>query len=351
MISMHPWRFIFLGYQAGFGQPRYLLLCPLVLLLGAFSLWIALGRRRWPLRVASDRLLPRLAPGISVARPVLKATGYTVGLFLIAFSLAQPQCGSHAQITKRRGIDLVVALDASKSMFARDVQPNRLERAKLELLTLLDELKGDRVGLVVFAGDAFIQCPLTSDYGAAKMFLRAVDPEQMQQGGTNIGGALLLAKEVLDGADRGAKDRVIVLLSDGEDLQGDVKDATETLRDAGIRVYAVGIGSEAGEPIPILNKKGEVVGYKKGPDGETVLTRLDRQGLATIAEETDGEFFYQPKGVAMGQVVSRIDQLQKSELDSRVTVMYDERFQYFASPGFALLLAGMAIRLSRRRAA
>jgi Ca-activated chloride channel homolog len=351
MSPMHPWRFIFLGYQAGLGQPRYLLLCPLVLLLGALSLRIALGRRRWPRRLVSDRLLPRLMPGVSVLRPVLKATGYTVGLLLIAFSLAQPQCGSHSQLTKRRGIDLVVALDASKSMFARDVQPNRLERAKLELLTLLDELKGDRVGLVVFAGDAFIQCPLTSDYAAAKMFLRAVDPEQMQQGGTNIGGALLLAKEVLDGADRGAKDRVIVLLSDGEDLQGEVKEATGSLRDAGIRVYAVGIGSEAGEPIPILNKKGEVVGYKKGADGETVLTRLDRKGLATVAEETDGEFFYQPKGVAMSEVVSRIDQLQKSELDSRVTVMYDERFQYFAAPGFALLLAGMALRLSRRRAA
>src|SRR5262249_59548382 len=140
------------------------------------------------------------------------------GLALLAIALAQPQCGTRTQKIKRRGVDVVVALDASKSMLARDVRPSRLERAKLELMTLLDTLKGDRVGIVVFAGDAFIQCPLTSDYAAAKMFLRAVDPEQMQQGGTNIGGALLLAKQVLEGAERGAQDRVVVLPSDREEL-------------------------------------------------------------------------------------------------------------------------------------
>jgi len=347
--AVHPWRFFFLGYQAGFGQPTYLLLCPLILLLGGFALHSALRRRGWPMRVVSERLLARLVPGISILRPAAQAGLYTLGLALIAFALAQPQCGTRAELTKRRGIDLVVALDASKSMFARDVQPNRLERAKLELLTLLDELKGDRVGIVVFAGDAFIQCPLTSDYAAAKMFLRAVDPEQMQQGGTNIGGALMLAKQVLEGAERGAKDRVVVLLSDGEDLEGQIKEATEALREAAIRVYAVGIGSETGEPIPLLSKKGEVVGYQKGPDGETVLTRLDRQGLAMLAQETDGEFFYEPRGVAMSQVVPRIDQLQKSDIESRLTVMYDERFQYFAAPGCAALLLGMALRTSRQR--
>jgi Ca-activated chloride channel family protein len=216
-------------------------------------------------------------------------------------------------------------------------------------MTLLDELKGDRVGLVIFAGDAFIQCPLTSDYAAAKMFLRAVDPEQMQQGGTNIGSALTLAKQVLDGADRGAKDRVVILISDGEDLDGEVDQATEALNEAGVRVFAVGIGSETGEPIPIVNKRGDIVGYKKNANGETVLTRLDRAGLAAIARATDGEFFYQPQGVAMSEVVTRIDKLQKSEFESRLSVQYDERFQYLAGPALSLLIAGMLIRRSRRR--
>ena len=151
---------------------------------------------------------------------------YGLGLAALRRSRSRsPSAAAKSELTKRRGIDVVVALDASKSMLARDVQPSRLERAKLELTTLLDELKGDRVGLVVFAGDAFIQCPLTSDYAAAKLFLRAVDPEQMPQGGTNIGAALTLSKQVLDNADRGAKERVVVLLSDGEDLVGEVNEA------------------------------------------------------------------------------------------------------------------------------
>src|SRR5262249_48755496 len=180
-----------------------------------------------------------------------------------------------------------------------------------------------------------IQCPLTSDYAAAKMFLKAVDPEQMQQGGTNIGGALLLAKQLLDNADRGAKDRVVVLLSDGEDFSGEVSDATSALREAAVKVFAIGIGSESGEPIPLLNRNGEVTGYKKDINGNTVLTRLDRAGLAAIAQATEGEFFYEPHTVAMREVAERIDKLQKSELEDRLTVRYDERFQYFAAPGSA----------------
>jgi Ca-activated chloride channel family protein len=313
------------------------------------GLLVAVGRVNRVRRLLPERSIARLAPGASALRPAVRAVLYGSGLVLFAIALAQPQCGSRAELTKRRGVDVVVALDASKSMLARDVPPNRLERAKLELSSLLDELKGDRVAIVVFAGDAFIQCPLTSDYAAAKMFLRAVDPEQMQQGGTNIGGALLLSKQVLENADRGSKDRVVVLLSDGEDLSGEVGDATSVLHDAHIRVFTVGIGSENGEPIPILNKNGEVTGYKKNASGETVLTRLDRAALASLAQATDGEFFYEPNSVAVKDVAKQIDKLQKSELESRLTVRYDERFQYFAAPGLALLLAAMLVRPSARR--
>lgn len=351
MNPAHPWRFTLLGYHVGLAQPWFLALGAIAVALGLAGLWVALRRHRRLHEVIPERLADRLAPGISTARPAIQSVLYAVGLALFALALAQPQCGSRSELTKRRGIDVIVALDASRSMLARDVQPSRLERAKLELSTLLDELKGDRVGIVVFAGDAFIQCPLTSDYAAAKMFLKAVDPEQMQQGGTNIGAALLLAKQLLDNADRGAKDRVVVLLSDGEDFSGEVSDATSALREAGIRVFAIGIGSESGEPIPLVNRSGEVTGYKKDVNGSTVLTRLDRAGLAAIAQATDGELFYEPHTVAMRDVSERIDKLQKSELESRLTVRYDERFQYFAGPGLALLAAGMLLRSSRRRSA
>lgn len=347
--NVGPWRFMFLGYHMGLAQPLFLGLCGVGLMLGLIGLILALRRQSRVRALLNERLAPKLAPGVSEWRPAVQSGLYGLGLLLFGFALAQPQCGTKSELMKRKGIDVVVVLDASKSMLARDVQPSRLERAKLELATLLDELKGDRVGLVVFAGDAFIQSPLTSDYSAVKLFLRAVDPEQMPQGGSNIGSALTLAKQVLDNADRGAKERVIVLLSDGEDLFGEVNEAVDQLKDGNVQVLAIGVGSESGEPIPIYNRRGEFVDYKKDTNGETVITRLDRAGLTSIAEATGGAFFYQPRGVAMSEVVERIDKMQKSELESRVTMQYDERFQYYALAGLALLAVGMLLMPSSRR--
>ncbi len=351
MTPVEPWRFTVLGYQAGLAQPLYLLLVAMGVLMGLLALVGALKRASRVRALLHERHAERFTPGVSTWRPAAQSSLYGLGLALFGFALAQPQCGTKSELTKRRGIDVVVALDASKSMLARDVQPSRLERAKLELTTLLDELKGDRVGLVVFAGDAFIQSPLTSDYSAVKLFLRAVDPEVMPQGGTNVGAALKLARQVMDNADRGSKERVVVLLSDGEDLFGEVGEATEALKEANVQVLAVGVGSESGEPIPVYDRRGDFVDYKKDPAGETVITRLDRAGLTAIAEATGGSFFYQPRGVAMAQVVERIDQMQKSELESRVTVRYDERFQAFAIPGLVLLALGMLLLPSSRRRA
>src|SRR4029079_3447554 len=146
----------------------------------------------------------------------------------------------------------------------------------------------------------FVQCPLTSDYAAAKLFLRAIDPDQMQEGGTNIGAALATAEKVLEGADRGAKDRVVVLLSDGEDLSGEVGEASEALKAAGIKVFTVGIGSATGERIPVHDKQGERIGYLKDPTtGQTVLSRLDEAGLESIAQATGREYLHHARGVAL----------------------------------------------------
>ncbi len=348
---MNPWRFTLLGYKAGFAQPLFLFGILLALLLGLIAIIVSVRRGNRLSTAVPQRLAEALAPGVSVVLPSLQSSAYTAALVFFALALAQPQCGEKAEVAKRRGIDVVVALDASKSMYARDVTPSRLDRAKLELTSLLDTLKGDRVGLVVFAGDAFIQCPLTSDYAAAKLFLRAVDPESMPQGGTNIGAALLLSRQVLENADRGAKDRVVVLLSDGEDLTGDISEGIDSLKEFGARVLAVGIGSDSGEPIPILNKAGDVVGYRKDENGVTVISRLDRAGLTHISTATGGEFFYQPRGVAMGEVVKVIDSLQKSELESRVTMKYGEAYQPFLAVGIAFLILGLLILPSWRRTA
>jgi Ca-activated chloride channel family protein len=350
-VSESGWRFHLLGYPAGFGEPWLLLLALVGIVAGALGIFAAVRRRRRLAQVLSERHVDTLAPGLSVGRPAVQSGLYGLALVLFAVALAEPQCGGHAETVKRKGIDLVVAIDASKSMLARDVNPNRLDRAKLEVATLLDELKGDRVGLIVFAGDAFIQCPLTVDYAAAKMFLRAIDPEQMQEPGTNIGGALGLAKQMLDATDRGAKERVVLLISDGEDLAGEGKEEAAALKDEKIKIFTVGIGSETGEPIPILDRRGQVAGYRKDAQGNTVLTRLDRAGLEELAEATGGQFFYEPHGVAVTGVIEQIDKLQKSDLDSRVAIRYDEKYQAFAFPAFFLLIAGMLVPLARRRLA
>jgi Ca-activated chloride channel family protein len=350
MIGLPPWRFRLLGYEAGFAQPGWLLLAGVVALLAVLGIWAALRRESQVTKLLGERFAAALAPGVSVFRPLVQTAFYALGLLLFVVALGQPECGSHTELVKRAGIDVVVALDVSKSMLARDVQPSRLERARLELMTLLDQLKGDRVGLVVFAGDAFIQSPLTSDYSAVKLFLRAVDPEDMPQGGSDVGGALLLSNTVLSNAERRSGDKVVVLLSDGEDFGGEVDQAIEALKAANVRVYAVGIGSESGEPIPVLNRAREVVGYKRDRQGATVLTRLDAAGLRRIAEATGGEYFHQTRGVAMAEVISRIEKLQKQEFDSRISVRYQQRFQHYALPGFALLVLGMLVRPSRRKA-
>jgi Ca-activated chloride channel family protein len=349
-VSDAAWHFTVLGYPVGLGAPAWLLLGLAALVVAAVAVVAAVRRRSSVRRLLGERLGESLAPGVDVARPVARALSTGLSLLLFSLALAQPQCGTRAELTKRRGIDVVVALDASKSMRARDVLPSRLDRAKLELSTLLDELKGDRVAIIAFAGDAFVQCPLTSDYAAAKLFLRAIDPDQMQEGGTNIGAALLTSKQVLDGADRGAKDRVVVLLSDGEDLSGEVGEASEALKAAGIKVFTVGIGSGGGEPIPVLDKQGDRTGYLKDPStGQTVLSRLDEAGLEAIAQATGGEYFHRPGAVAVPEVAARIDRLQKSELESRITVRYDERFQAFLLPGLALLVLGMLVGARWRR--
>jgi len=347
---MGPWQFRILGYPLALGQPAMAVLCGVAVVLALLAVRSAWSRRERVLALLPERFAGKLAPGVSRRRSVAIASLQSVALLLWGGALMQPRCGDHAELTKKRGLDVVVALDASRSMLARDVSPSRLDRAKLELLTLLDELKGDRVGLVVFAGDAFVQCPLTSDYEAAKLFLRAVDPAQMAQGGTEIGGALRLAKDVLDAADRGgAADKVVILLSDGEDFGGNANSSAEALGDAGIHLFAVGIGNEGGEPIPELNRDGDVVGYKKDSSGQTVMTRLDRPGLERLVRAGDGEVFHRPGGVAMSEVTRRMEQLKKSELESRLTIRYAEKFQLFAFPGLLLYLGALFLPHARRR--
>jgi Ca-activated chloride channel family protein len=350
------WQMTVLGTPARIALPAVLWILAGVALAGVLWIRLLVQRRRALSRVAPDRLLPRMAPRGGIGRDLAGGLCALMGVSLLVVAAAQPECGARTIRAKRYGMDVVIALDASMSMIARDVKPSRIERAKLELSGLIDRLKGDRVGIVVFAGDAFVQCPLTTDYAAAKLFLRAVDPKDLPQQGTALAEALSTSYTLFEGADRGTGTpaaRSIVLLTDGEDHEGEVDEEAKKLADEGVKVFTVGIGSKAGEPIPLVNSDGAVVGYKKDRGGQTVMTRLNEEVLQSIAQTTGGRYVHSASGdLGVGEIVEELDRMDKAEFETRLTVEYDQRFEYFLWPGAALLAIAWVLgegRFRRRR--
>ncbi len=352
MIAVNaPLSFDILGIPAQLVRPDRWPLLLLVIAAGLLIAWSLVARRRTLARLAStERLREKVAPGASLGRPLARGAATVAGLLLIGLALLQPQLGERDGTVQRKGIDLVVAVDASRSMLARDVLPSRLERARLELSQLIDRLHGDRVGLVVFAGQAFVQCPLTSDYGAAKLFLRAIDPEAMPAQGTSVAGALETAAQMLRSADRGAKTKVVLLLTDGEDHQGDVDAAAEALSAEGVRVFALGIGSGEGTPVPILDGEGNVAGYLRDRAGNPVVSKLEEGQLRRIAELTSGTYVAaRGSDLGMGEVFAELERLEKTEFESRHAMQWGEVWAWLGFPGFALLVLGALIPEGRRR--
>jgi Ca-activated chloride channel family protein len=333
-----------LGQHLRIVTPLFLWLAPVGLLIGTLAAYRAWLRQKQVAHLVPALRFGKVLQNAGTAQGIARGSTLGLGLFFLFIAAAGPQCGERTELVKRTGIDLVIALDASNSMLARDVKPSRLDRAKLEVTALLDRLKGDRVGLVVFAGDAFVQCPLTTDYAATRLFLRAVDPASMPQQGTAIANALLESKRVLDGGGRGQAAKAVLLITDGEDQQGDALKSASELGDAGIRIYAVPVGSEAGEPIPIVDKSGNVTGYKKDKEGRTVLSRTDVAGLRDLASRGNG-LVLRGSGSDLGvlQLLPELDKLQKGDLESRLSVQYDDRYMWSAWPAFALLCVAAAL--------
>ncbi|HUJ25519.1 MAG TPA: VWA domain-containing protein [Myxococcales bacterium] len=343
-----------LGQHLRVVTPLWLWLAPLGLVIGAVAAFRAWQRQEQLRKLVPPARLGQVLHGAGAGQGIARGSLFGAGLFFLFLAAAGPQCGERTELVKRSGIDLVVAIDASTSMLARDVRPSRLDRAKLEVTALLDRLKGDRVGLVVFAGDAFVQCPLTTDYAAARLFLRAVDPGSMPQQGTAIAAALWEAKRVLEGGGRGSAAKAVLLITDGEDQQGEALKAASEVGDAGIRIFAVPVGSESGEPIPLTDKNGNVTGYKKDKEGRTVLTRTDVAGMRELASRGNG-LVLRGSGSDLGvlQLLPELDKMQKGDIESRLSVQYDDKYMWLAWPAFVLLCAAGALGegpLLRRRA-
>ncbi|HUU27865.1 MAG TPA: VWA domain-containing protein [archaeon] len=318
-----------------FGDPQYFHLLWLVPLAALFLLAVARRRKRLLAGFANPGLIGRLAD------PVLPGVGFLRGVMVLAaltfavVALARPQYGKKPVILKREGRDIVFLLDTSLSMLADDMQPDRLTRARFEIASLLDRLEGDRVGLVPFAGDAFVLCPLTTDYAALSLFLDGADTDIISQPGTNIARALQTGTEIFDRKEREYK--VMVLITDGEQLEGDALETARKLSQEGIHLYAIGIGTPDGVPIPVKDAQGKVVDYKRDSRGEVVMSRLGEGLLVDLAHAGGGEYYRAGRSaIELDRIFEDIRKLEKRQLEAREFTLYHDRYQWFL--GVALLL-------------
>jgi Ca-activated chloride channel family protein len=295
-------------------------------------------------------LVSKLAPGWNPRRDKTKAMIQLTALALLTIAVAGPRAGSREVTMKRRGIDIMIAIDVSNSMLARDIPPSRLAKAKREVSAFLERLEGDRVGVVAFAGDAYLQCPLTLDYGAARMFLDVIDPGSVTRQGTNLGAAIRTA--MASHPEEEDKYKAIVLVTDGEDLSGDGLAAAEEAGKRGIRIDTIGVGSESGEPIPLVDESGTPGGYKKDSSGEVVMTRLDAESLERIALAAGGQFHRATTGeLELDRLYESLAKIQERELASKTITQYEERFQIPLGLAIALLLLDLVLpdRVRARR--
>lgn len=330
-----------------FASPEYFIgfaVLVLVLLLW----WWSSRRRRRLLEVFADReLLGGLIRGFSPKRRRYKYLLLFLALATLVLCLARPQLGTHMVMVKREGQDLMLAIDVSASMLAEDMKPNRLTKAKREVQGMIDRLEGDRVGLVAFAGAAFVQCPLTLDYSAANLFLDVIDTDLIPQQGTNLAEAIRKGTEAFVKKER--KHKIMILITDGENFGQNLDDAVEQAKLDGVRIYAIGIGHPDGEPIPVRNSRGEMTGYKKDEHGEIVLSRLDEVALKQIAAATDGKYYHATAGeIELEKIYEDISAEEGKEHEGRLLTQYEDRFQYLL-PVAVLLFSGELLLSERRR--
>jgi len=294
-------------------------------------------------KFANVKLHKILFPLRSRLKTFLKNGIIVLALTFLIIALANPQIGSKIEEVKQVGIDVYILLDVSLSMKAEDIKPSRLDKAKHDISTLIQKLKGDRIGLIVFSGQAYIQFPLTTDYSAANLFLSAVSVKSVPQPGTAIGPAIKLALNSFKKDEE--TEKAVVVITDGEDHEGDINSAIEEANNLGVKIYAIGLGSPEGVPIPMYNKYGNQIGYKKDRQGNVVLTRLDESVLQDITSKANGKYY---KGSnsddELGMIYDDLAKLEGSEFGATKITEYEDRYYYFLIPALILLVIEIFIK-------
>ena len=329
-----------------FAFSHFLYLLGLIPLLFLFFVYAFRMKRKAMAIFGNLALVKKLTSSVSRKRQVMKAILLVTAVLFMILALARPQLGTKLRTVKREGQDIVIALDVSLSMMAEDIKPNRLEKAKHEIGSLIDKFEGDRVGLIAFAGKAFVQCPLTLDYGAAKMFLDFMEPDIIPVPGTAIGEAVL--KAVTSFVEKERKHKVLILITDGEDHIGKPVEMAKAASKEGVVIYCVGIGSSKGVPIPIIDERGNRTGFKKDRNGEVVMTKLDELTLEKIALETGGKYYRASPGeVELDKIYGDITKMEKKALASQQYAQFEDRFQGLV--GLALFFIVLEVLIPERR--
>jgi Ca-activated chloride channel family protein len=329
-----------------FASPDNLWLLLALAPLALFSIWSVAAKRRALRRFVSAATAPRLTETASPQRQYWKYALFVVGMAFLIAALSGPQFGAELAMAHRRGVDVVVALDVSRSMLAEDLKPNRLQRAKYHVGELVDRLQGDRVGLVVFAGKAFVQCPLTLDYGAFRLLLSSVDAGSIPVQGTAIGDAVATATRCFEVGDR--QHKVVILFTDGEDHIADPVEQAERSAAEGVRIFTVGIGTPEGELIPV--RDAERVDYHRDAEGHPVKTRLDERTLRDMAHASRAGYYRSSlSGSEIGVIADEIANMDQKEFDSERFNRYQERYQIPLGLAFICFAVGGFLSDGSRR--
>ena len=321
-----------------FEEPTYLYLLLLLPFLAAFYLYSNYRRRKAIRKFGDPVLMAQLMPDVSKYRPDVKFWLVFAAIGLFAVLLARPQFGSKLETVKRQGVEVMIALDISNSMLAQDVQPSRLEKAKRLVAQLVDKMENDKVGMIVFAGDAFTQLPITSDYISAKMFLESINPSLISKQGTAIGAAINLATRSFTPQE--GVGRAVIVITDGENHEGGAVEAAKAAAEKGIQVSVLGEGMPDGAPIPVEGTND----FRRDRDGNVVVTRLNEQMCQEIAQAGDGIYVRVDNSNAAQKVIAQeINKMAKADVETQVYTEFNEQFQAVAWIILLLLLAEMLI--------
>ncbi len=321
-----------------------LLIIPAILFL---FLLVELWRNNMRKRFADKKLLNKLSPNRSKFKSILKILVLCLVFACLTIAMVNPKIGTKLETVKREGVDIVFAIDVSKSMLAEDIAPNRLVKSKQLVTQIINNLASDRIGIIAYAGRAFPQLPITTDYASAKMFLQSMNTDMLSSQGTAIDQAIQLARTYYD--DEEQTNRVLFIISDGEDHNNVAAEAAEAASEDGIKIFTIGVGTEKGGPIPI-KRNGIVVNYKKDSAGETVITKLVDDTLEDIANEANGEYIYGANTTEVVETIREIlNRMDKTEFEAKQFAEFKDQFQWFLAA--AILLLFIDIFLLERKTA